>query len=55
MIKIWKEVLSDLNSEDVPHFLITVFILIYLEIYFTIKFLKIFKKVLTNYNSPIII
>ena len=41
-----KEVLSHLNNEDVPHFLITVLLLIYLTIYFTIlslSFLKIRK------------
>lgn len=48
MIKRWKthytEVLSHLNNEDVPHFLITVLLLIYLTIYFTSLSLSFFKK-----------
>jgi len=37
MIKRWKEILSHLNNEDVPHYLILDLLLIYLIIYFIIK------------------
>lgn len=40
MIERWKEVLNNLKNEDVPHFLILDFLLIYLIIYFIIKIRK---------------